>query len=228
MAYLVDFALCGGHMRLIVPILILLASFSLAGNGLHSLPSFLLFFLDEYFENSQFSIPTIISKLHIVSPHLHILTQHNQRRIMAIRCVDLISDIDEYFENTRNCKTHTATCTKSDFFLTDLPVRTVSDVAYLFDFALRGGHTCIIFFSWQWITMSLPSFLCSFLGENSQLSILTVISKFYIVFYYIDHGGTVYVDLISDINECPENTHTVARGKPLLQTPQCRKMHNEI
>ena len=76
--------------------------------------------------------------------------------------------------------------------------------------------------------MSLPSFLCSFLGENSQLSILTVISKFYIVLYYIDYDGTVYVDLISDINECPENTHTAARGKPLVQTPQCRKMHNEI
>ena len=56
--------------------------------------------------------------------------------------------------------------------------------------------------------MSLPS---------SQLSILTVISKFYIVFpppstfrlniSEDDHGGTVYVRLISDINECPENTH---------------------
>ena len=31
--------------------------------------------------------------------------------------------------------------------------------------------------------MSLPSFLRSFLDENSQLSILTVISKFYIVFH---------------------------------------------
>ena len=67
--------------------------------------------------------------------------------------------------------------------------------------------------------MSLPSFLCSFLGENSQLSTLTVVSKFYIVFpppppstfrlniSEDDHGGTVYVGLISDINECPENTH---------------------
>ena len=61
-----------------------------------------------------------------------------------------------------------------------------------------------------------------FLGENSQLSILTVISKFYIVFppstfrlniSEDDHGVTVYVDLISDINECPENTHNCSKGK---------------
>ena len=110
MAYLVDFALCGGHMRLIVPILILLPSFSLAGNGLLSLPSFLLSFLDECIENSQFSIPTIISKLHIVSPHLHILPQHKQRRIMAIWCVDPISDIDECYKNTHNCSKRNATC----------------------------------------------------------------------------------------------------------------------
>ena len=28
-----------------------------------------------------------------------------------------------------------------------------------------------------------------------------------------DHGGTVYVRLISDINECPENTHNWSKGK---------------
>ena len=30
------------------------------------------------------------------------------------------------------------------FLLTDLPVLRVSDVAYLFDFALRGGHMLLI------------------------------------------------------------------------------------
>ena len=71
---------------------------------------FFLFLLDEYFENSQFSIPSIISKLHTVSPHLHILPQHKQRRIMAIRCVDLISDIDECYKNTHSCSKRNATC----------------------------------------------------------------------------------------------------------------------
>ena len=33
---------------------------------------------------------------------------------------------------------------KAIFFLTDLPVLTVSDVAYLFDFALRGGHMLLV------------------------------------------------------------------------------------
>ena len=28
-----------------------------------------------------------------------------------------------------------------------------------------------------------------------------------------DHGSTVYVDLISDINECSENTHKCSKGK---------------
>ena len=84
------------------------------------------------------------------------------------------------------------------------------------------NFTCIIFFSWQWITMSLPSFLCTFLDENFQLSIPTVIAKFYIVFppstfclniSEDDHGSTVYVDLISEINEYSENTHKCSKGK---------------
>ena len=70
--------------------------------------------------------------------------------------------------------------------------------------------------------MSLPSFLCTFLDENFQLSIPTVIAKFYIVFppstfclniSEDDHGSTVYVDLISDINEYSENTHKCSKGK---------------
>ena len=48
--------------------MILLVSFSLAAKGLLSLLSFLHSFLDEYFENSQFSIPTLISKFYIISP----------------------------------------------------------------------------------------------------------------------------------------------------------------
>ena len=44
MVYLFYFAISDGHMRLIVPILILLVSFSLAEDGLPSLLSFLLLF----------------------------------------------------------------------------------------------------------------------------------------------------------------------------------------
>ena len=43
---------------------------------------FSAFFLNEYSRHSQFSIPTVILKLYFVSPHLHILPQHKQRRIM--------------------------------------------------------------------------------------------------------------------------------------------------
>ena len=63
--YLFDFALRSGHMLLVVPILILLVSFSLAGNGSLSLPSFLHYFLDE---TSQLSIPMLFQSFILSSP----------------------------------------------------------------------------------------------------------------------------------------------------------------
>ena len=86
--------------------------------------------------------------------------------------------------------------------------------------------------------MSLPSFLLSFLGENSQLSILTVISKFYIVFPPLPHSASTLAKTIMAVRYMLVSFQTLmsalriltteARGKSLVQTPQCRKMHNEI
>ena len=83
--------------------------------------------------------------------------------------------------------------------------------------------------------MSLPSFLRSFLGENSQLSILTVISKFYIVFPPLPHSASTLAKTIMAVRYMLVSFQTLililtteARGKSLVQTPQCRKMHNDI
>ena len=87
--------------------------------------------------------------------------------------------------------------------------------------------------------MSLPSFLCSFLGENSQLSTLTVVSKFYIVFPPpLPHSASTLAKTIMAVRYMLVSFQTLmsalriltteARGKSLVQTPQCRKMHNEI
>ena len=86
--HLFEFVLCGGHKRSLVPTSILLVSFSLAGNGLMSLPCVLNSFLDE---NSQLSIPTVIPEFSIVFPpppllphsittFCYILPQHKRRR----------------------------------------------------------------------------------------------------------------------------------------------------
>ena len=86
MAHLFEFVLCGGHKRSMVPTFILLVSFSLAGNGLMSLPCFLNNFLDE---NSQLSIPTVIPEYSIVfpPPYFHILSPHS-----ATFCLNISED----------------------------------------------------------------------------------------------------------------------------------------
>ena len=76
MAYLVDF------VRLIVPVLIFTCIIFFSWQWITFFTVFSAFFLDEYSNHSQFSIPTVILKLYIVSPYLHILPQHKQRRIM--------------------------------------------------------------------------------------------------------------------------------------------------
>ena len=114
------------------------------------------------------------------------------------------------------------------FLLTDLPVLRVSDVAYLFDFALRGGHMLLIvpililFVSFSladngspchyrlfcvlfWVKILSSQFLLLF--QSFILSFPPPPSTFRLNISEDDHGGTVYVGLISDINECPENTH---------------------
>ena len=113
------------------------------------------------------------------------------------------------------------------FLLTDLPVLRVSDVAYLFDFALRGGHMLLI----VPILILLVSFSLANNGSPCHYRLFCVLfwvkilsSQLLLLFQSFilsspppstfrlnisedDHGGTVYVGLISDINECPENTH---------------------
>lgn len=92
-------------------------------------------------------------------------------------------------------------------------------MAYLFDFALRGGHMLLIvpililFVSFSLADNGSPyhyrllssQFLLLF--QSFILSFPPPPSTFRLNISEDDHGGTVYVRLISDINECPENTH---------------------
>ena len=65
---------------------------------------FSAFFLDEYSKHSQFSVPTVILKLYIVSPYLHITKKNYEYGVHPI------SDIDECYKNTHNCSKRNATC----------------------------------------------------------------------------------------------------------------------
>lgn len=127
------------------------------------------------------------------------------------------------------------------FLLTDLPVLRVSDVAYLFDFALRGGHMLLIvpiLIADNGSPCHYRLFCVLFWVKILSSQFLLLFQSFILSFPPLPHSASTLAKTIMAVRYMLVSFQTLmsalriltteARGKSLVQTPQCRKMHNEI